>query len=708
MNRRAVKSTGSLVLILFLAGCKGGSTLPSYVDVWLSSGNADALDTWKVSSFAPYESGATLLRNSAQFMRQRLDWNWGATAYHSDPLASARFDYAHVLGLTGQGQKVAVSDVGFRTTHEVFQDTTIDVVTSIDNKAHGTSVASIIAGYASMDDGDSADFTGVAPGAGLILGNFDTDESLALVGEAALAQDAVAWNNSWGYPNQPVSTASFNYIFGGNDGPRYLAALRNFAAQGVVVFALSNTDDLLESDLMPALPVLDSTLTAGWLAVGNAVPTFNSSGILGLARMSSACLEAATWCLMADGHWDVADNVGNTSYDAGTGASFAAPQVSGALALLAEAFPDLTPHDLRLRLLFSADNGFNGFVKAGSLRIDGSDFSHAYSTEFGHGFLDLRAALLPIGAATLQLQEGPVELSAATLSVGGAMGDAVAQGLSEVDVRVTDSLAAGFTLPADTLTTRSAPQTLSARLLSRQSTPTIAPTAAGRVTSFSDLPGTEIALPSEGDLSARLLLPATGSGPVGYGLGLSKHFGTGSSGIDLGLRMASDGGALFGLTGGDAGAGSAMLAVDFGVTQQLGEDGFVRLGASFGLADPAASGMLTRADTTQFDSFGLDLGQSGVFSKGDRLALSVSLPVAVTLGQAEALLPVVLESGAQTLSAVPIDLAPDSRQLDIGLSYLVPFGSDSDLKLDLQHSQNYGNQAGMTETAAAISIRFAF
>jgi hypothetical protein len=288
------------------------------------------------------------------------------------------------------------------------------------------------------------------------------------------------------------------------------------------------------------------------------------------------------------------------------------------------------------------------------------------------------------------------------------MGDAVAQGLSEVDVRVTDSLAAGFTLPADTLTTRSAPQTLSARLLSRQSTPTIAPTAAGRVTSFSDLPGTEIALPSEGDLSARLLLPATGSGPVGYGLGLSKHFGTGSSGIDLGLRMASDGGALFGLTGGDAGAGSAMLAVDFGVTQQLGEDGFVRLGASFGLADPAASGMLTRADTTQFDSFGLDLGQSGVFSKGDRLALSVSLPVAVTLGQAEAMLPVVLESGAQTLSAVPIDLAPDSRQLDIGLSYLVPFGSDSDLKLDLQHSQNYGNQAGMTETAAAISIRFAF
>ena len=117
---------------------------------------------------------------------------------------------------------------------------------------------------------------------------------------------------------------------------------------------------------------------------------------------------------------------------------------------------------------------------------------------------------------------------------------------------------------------------------------------------------------------------------------------------------------------------------------------------------------MTRADTTAFDSFGLDLGQTGVFAKGDRLALSVSLPVAVTSGQAEAMLPVVMDGGARVLSAVPIDLAPESRQLDIGLSYLVPFGTDSDIKLDLQHSQNYGNQAGITETAAAISIRYAF
>src|SRR3990167_9341153 len=107
----------------------------------------------------------------------------------------------------------------------------------------------------------------------------------------------------------------------------------------------------------------------------------------------SGCLEAATWCLMADGHWNAASNTTDTAYSSGTGSSFAAPQVSGALALLAEAFPSLSPHDLRLRLLFSADTGFTGFEKAVSLPIDGSDYSHDYSIEFGHGFLDLRSWL---------------------------------------------------------------------------------------------------------------------------------------------------------------------------------------------------------------------------------------------------------------------------------------------------------------------------
>lgn len=698
--KAAARSAGAAALLLVLAGCQSGDGGGGVIiDLFADAGGTGTLGSWFVSSFAPFEVAAANLRNSARYQLQNDTWDWtlvsGPVTLSSFPLASARIEYAHAAGLTGAGQTVAISDAGFLTGHEVFSGTSIDMATYNNLADHGTMVASIVAGR-------SSGFTGVAPGADLVLGVFDSDTTLADTGEAAILAGAVAWNNSWGYPGYKLTTNDFNAAFSGAEGARYLAALRNFAAQGVVVFAVSNDEDLLSSDLMSALPQMDNSLTEGWLAVINAVPTFTLNAIQSVQRVSSACLEAASYCLAADGAWTAAASGGG--YGWGTGSSFAAPQVSGALALLAQAFPDLTPHQLRLRLLASANNDFAGFVTDGSLAIT-PDFSHDYSEEFGHGFLDVRAALLPIGATTMQLQAGPVALDQAGLRVGGAMGDAVRRSLSDIDLRVTDSLSAGFTMPADILADNMAPQALSARLLARQADPS---DAAARVTSFADMPGTELALPSDGDVTARLLLPNTAEGPVGYGLGVTRHFGSGTSGLDLGLKVASDGGALFGLTGGDAAAGSAMLALDLGVTQALGTDGFVRLGASFGLAEPAASGMVASADTTRFNSFGVDLGQSGVFAKGDRLALSVSLPMAVTEGQAVAMLPVVLESGARTLSAVAIDLAPDSRQLDIGLSYLVPFASGSDIKLDLQHSQNYGNIAGLTETAAAISIRYAF
>ena len=44
---------------------------------------------------------------------------------------------------------------------------------------------------------------------------------------------------------------------------------------------------------------------------------------------------------MADGYWHGASAVSNTSYQDNVGTSFAAPQVSGALALLAVAAPIL-------------------------------------------------------------------------------------------------------------------------------------------------------------------------------------------------------------------------------------------------------------------------------------------------------------------------------------------------------------------------------
>ena len=85
------------------------------------------------------------------------------------------------------------------------------------------------------------------------------------------------------------------------------------------------------------------TWKQAWLAVGNAIPVFDdtgvfgggTSGVLGLLRGGAP---GASWLTAA---WVGASAVSNSWYQSNTGSSFAAPQVSGALALLAEAFPSL-------------------------------------------------------------------------------------------------------------------------------------------------------------------------------------------------------------------------------------------------------------------------------------------------------------------------------------------------------------------------------
>ena len=74
-----------------------------------------------------------------------------------------------------------------------------------------------------------------------------------------------------------------------------------------------------------------------------------------------------------------------------SGTSFAAPQVSGAIALLAQAFPNDTPQTWRDRLLASADNSmctpFDGYVTFSN------GVKHGYNHEFGHGVIDIKSAL---------------------------------------------------------------------------------------------------------------------------------------------------------------------------------------------------------------------------------------------------------------------------------------------------------------------------
>lgn len=365
-----------LLILATLAACKGGGSSGGTDVPDVTPGGSGTLGSYYVLDFAPWESIAETLRSSARYARQHTTWSFPSapgTEYESNPLMAARVEYAHAVGLTGAGQVIAFADGGFRTSHRAFAGKDITEIGTVPLDDHGTMVASIATG-------DSSSMIGVAPGADIIVGAYSSDRTMADIANAARAAGAVAFNNSWGYVDTPVSQAMLNSFLSDSGWSDYYDALKAYAASGVVVFALSNDETLTQTDLMPALPLVDADLEDGWLAVGNVVPTFDDTQILSVSRISAACMEAAEWCLVADGSWEAATAVSNNSYEFGTGSSFAAPQVAGALALLAEAFPDLTPHQLRIRLLASADNSFAGFGVDGSTEL-AAGFFHDYSDE---------------------------------------------------------------------------------------------------------------------------------------------------------------------------------------------------------------------------------------------------------------------------------------------------------------------------------------
>jgi len=85
---------------------------------------------------------------------------------------------------------------------------------------------------------------------------------------------------------------------------------------------------------------------------------------------------------------------GSSYYSNASGTSFSAPMVSGAIALMADHFPNQSPAQWTDRLLASADNDI-GYAHVNKVTF-GNGVEHGYSAEAGHGILDIYAALQPI------------------------------------------------------------------------------------------------------------------------------------------------------------------------------------------------------------------------------------------------------------------------------------------------------------------------
>ena len=280
---------------------------------------------------------------------------------------------AHSQGFTGAGVILGIVDSGIMRNHPALAGRVIKSLIYIDPNTnntkmddvigHGTWVSEIAAGQP-FDKFPG----GIAPGASLvsarILSDAEPKDDGSGKGNPVTAADAAFFaqtlnpalinagvqvmNNSWGGIYWDTTNASINNAFS--------AAYDPFVLQhgGLAVFAAGNDSRPDPSDIA-ALPSVAPELEKGWLAV----VAVNSNNPSQLASYSNACGKAMNYCLAAPGDVIVSgkdDTTTSASYWIVQGTSLAAPQVTGAAALVWQAYPYFNNDLVRQTLLGTADD----------------------------------------------------------------------------------------------------------------------------------------------------------------------------------------------------------------------------------------------------------------------------------------------------------------------------------------------------------------
>ena len=312
---------------------------------------------------------------------------------------------AYAVGDTGRGVTVAFLDSGVARNSEELANNTLSGYNAITNQmvvnsdptGHGTFVAGLIASEGYGIEGTAYGATlypvQVINASGeLAVGDFQ----LAIGNGMAFVSGATIINNSWNSstPITQSSVASMEAYY-----PLTLAFYRLIVNAGsVFVFAAGN-QSATQVGAMAGLPYLFPQLQPGWLAV---VAT-DSTGKL--ASYSNQCGVSAAWCLAAPGT-NLISTLGS-GYGIGSGTSFAAPEVSAALAILKQHFPYLSSaQDAQILLATANKTGI-----------------YADQQLYGQGLLDINAALNPVGAVSIPASN-TISGATVTASSSAALGSA--------------------------------------------------------------------------------------------------------------------------------------------------------------------------------------------------------------------------------------------------------------------------------------------
>lgn len=348
---------------------------------------------------------------------------------------------AYQAGATGLGILAGVIDDGIDEDSPEFAGRISSLSTDLAGSrginaegTHGTNVAQVLLG----GKNDAGTF-GIAFNANLLVlradrpgscatEDPDDDESGCRFGDTAIAAGL----------DRAISAGArvVNISLGSNDSPGAglrAAVARATAAGIIVVLSAGNEGDTTANGNDPNNPELFAqglrdaggglVIIAGSVDENGAISDFsNRAG--GYAGSYLSALGEGVCCAYENG---VLKTDGNFVYVL-NGTSFAAPQVVGAVALLAQAFPNLTGQQI-VQLLYQSARD------AGDAGAD---------AVYGQGILDIARAFRPMGATTLAGTSTAVRLDRALGLLGGPMGDAGMRGSGTTTGLVTDGFGRAF------------------------------------------------------------------------------------------------------------------------------------------------------------------------------------------------------------------------------------------------------------------------
>ena len=435
---------------------------------------------------------------------------WGLETIHADRA------YAHLelrFGpdvAPGDGVTVGMLDTGIDTAHPQFRNKNIVerfLSGAVDEDgsefSHGTAVASIIAGEDLPDV--EVDAQGVAWGADLVVFAIPLGEAPELYAPIKLNElpetaeyfaETIDEITAWQYGSRSIDFLNLSLGVSGiieNYSEEvlrehFVPAVTAIAQEGseekiILVWAAGNSNGVACE--LPISQCVDGAVEASSvdLLTGLAArfPELrgNTVGVVAvrpddglIAEFSNRCGIAADFCLAAPGQQvriayfgpDREGNPGFRGVGTGGGTSFAAPIVTGGLALMKQYFrSQVSSTDLLARLLETAD-------RSGP---------YADAATYGRGLMDLGAATSPVSTPMVALGDrvdGPsAALHRTSLQAGPAFGDAFASSLEHRELAAFDSLGAPFWYGAGNFTAAAAEPSLFERLRDFQRTSAAGP-----------------------------------------------------------------------------------------------------------------------------------------------------------------------------------------------------------------------------------------